>query len=100
MLNSLGPLWSFTGPFLKDALGGGGGADGFKHIMQHIVTAAEEWLKDMTVHSYQYTDDNLQILCNSVEEMLNGVDTEKLDAERSNLMIDLFKTKALASTLM
>jgi 3-hydroxyacyl-CoA dehydrogenase len=100
MLNSLGPLWSFTGPFLKDALGGGGGVDGFKHIMQHIGPAAEVWLKDMSDNSYEYNEQNLEILCRSVEEMLAGVDIRKLDNNRNKLMIDLFKTKAAASDLI
>jgi 3-hydroxyacyl-CoA dehydrogenase len=99
-MNSLGPSWSFTGPFMKDVLGGGGGSNGFQHIMLHIGPAMEGWLKDMETNSYQYNEENLKMLSGSVEKMLTGVDFEKLENERNDLMIDLFKAKASSSALI
>ena len=93
MVNSLGPSWSFTGPFLKNALGGGSGAGGFDHLIRHVGFGMQSWLKDMATNSYQYTDDNLKTLGASVEEMLVGVDTDKLDDERNTLMLDLSKLR-------
>jgi 3-hydroxyacyl-CoA dehydrogenase len=99
-MNSLAPRWSFSGPFANDVLGGGGGADGFNHMMTHLGPAMEGWLKDMAAHCYEYSEENLKILSASVNDLLEGVDTEKLDKQRNELMIDLFKTRASASDLV
>ncbi|KUJ20703.1 uncharacterized protein LY89DRAFT_730720 [Mollisia scopiformis] len=98
MMNSLGPSWSFIGPFMKDVLGGG--PAGFEHLMKHVGLGMQGWLKDMTANSYEYTDENPKILDRSVQDMLGGVDLEKMESERNDLMIDLFKAKASASSLI
>ncbi|KAL9070787.1 MAG: hypothetical protein Q9157_005689 [Trypethelium eluteriae] len=100
MMNSLGPSWSFTGPFMKDVLGGGANAGGFRHLMEHVGVTMQDWLKDMAAHSYEYTDENLNVLDSSVQEMLAGVDIERLEEERNNLMIEVFKAKASAKALI
>lgn len=90
-MNSLGPSWAFTGPFTKDSLGGGVG--GFQHILRHIGLGMQGWLKDMAAHSYEYTEANIKILDDSVKEMLVGVDMDKLEAARNEMMVELFKAK-------
>jgi 3-hydroxyacyl-CoA dehydrogenase len=83
---------------MKDVLGGG--PAGFKHLMQHVGLGMQGWLKDMAAHPYQYTDENLELLDRSVQEMMTGVDLEKMESERNDLTIDLFKAKASASYLI
>ncbi|KAF2228453.1 hypothetical protein EV356DRAFT_538085 [Viridothelium virens] len=99
-IDNLGPSWSFTGPFMKDVLGGGANAGGFRHLMEHVGVTMQDWLKDVVAHSYEYTDENLNVLDSSVKEMLAGVDIERLEEERNNLMIEVFKAKASAKALV
>ncbi|KAL9082522.1 MAG: hypothetical protein Q9165_008871 [Trypethelium subeluteriae] len=88
------------GPFMKDVLGGGANSGGFRHLMEHVGVAMEDWLKDMAAHSYQYSEENLNALDSSVQEMLAGVDIGRLEEKRNNLMIEVFKAKASAKALV
>jgi hypothetical protein len=38
---SLGPRWAIVGPFMANAMGGGGGSDGFRHLLEHLGPATE-----------------------------------------------------------
>ena len=80
-------------------MGGGGGPDGFRHVVKHLGPARETWAKDMAAHAYSYTDANLDILDVSVQDMLKGVDMKKLQEERDELMAELLKLRATTSQL-
>ncbi|KAI9664030.1 MAG: hypothetical protein M1821_007521 [Bathelium mastoideum] len=88
------------GPFMKNVLGGGANAGGFRHLMEHVGVAMQDWLKDMAAHSYEYSEENLNVLDSSVQEMLAGVDIARLEEERNYLMIEVFKAKASAKALV
>jgi 3-hydroxyacyl-CoA dehydrogenase len=39
---SIGPRWAVVGPLLANAMGGGGGSDGFRHLLEHLGPASRE----------------------------------------------------------
>jgi len=97
-MDSLGPSWKFIGPYMRTALGGGDG--GFEHIMKHLGPAVQRWLKDMETNSFEYSDENLKIVAQSVQEMQQGADMEEVEAQRDELIIDTLKAKAKATALI
>ncbi|CAD0011462.1 unnamed protein product [Aureobasidium pullulans] len=91
--NSLGPRWALTGPLLANAMGGGGGTDGFRHLLEHLGPATEVWLKDMQDHAFEFNKESLDALSTSVGEELKGKDVQSLEAERDRLLVEILKLK-------
>ncbi|KAI5240756.1 putative hydroxyacyl-CoA dehydrogenase [Aureobasidium subglaciale] len=92
--NSLGPRWALTGPLMSNAMGGGGGTDGFRHLLEHLGPASEAWLADMREHAFVFNKQSLDGLSASVGEELEGKDVQKLEAERDRLLVEILKLKA------
>ncbi|KAI5195015.1 putative hydroxyacyl-CoA dehydrogenase [Aureobasidium subglaciale] len=92
--NSLGPRWALTGPLMSNAMGGGGGTDGFRHLLEHLGPASEAWLADMREHAFVFNKESLDGLSASVGEELEGKDVQKLEAERDRLLVEVLKLKA------
>ncbi|CAD0037372.1 unnamed protein product [Aureobasidium pullulans] len=91
--NSLGPRWALTGPLLANAMGGGGGTDGFRHLLEHLGPATEVWLKDMQENAFEFNKESLDALSTSVGEELKGKDVQFLEAERDRLLVEILKLK-------
>ncbi|THX59361.1 putative hydroxyacyl-CoA dehydrogenase [Aureobasidium pullulans] len=92
--NSLGPRWALTGPLLANAMGGGGGTDGFRHLLEHLGPATEVWLKDMQENAFEFNKESLDALSTSVGEELKGKDVQFLEAERDRLLVEILKLKS------
>jgi 3-hydroxyacyl-CoA dehydrogenase len=93
MTTSLGPRWAVTGPFMSNAMGGGGGSDGFKHLLEHLGPATQKWLEDMKSHAFVLNEKNLDALSASVDEELKTRDVKTLERERDELLVELFRLK-------
>lgn len=91
--NSLGPRWAATGPLLSNAMGGGGGIDGFKHALEHLGPASRSWLDDMKAHAFTWTPEELGTLRASVSEELRGKDTKDLEQKRDSLLVEILSLK-------
>ncbi|KAH7182366.1 3-hydroxyacyl-CoA dehyrogenase [Fusarium flagelliforme] len=89
--SSLGPRWAVTGPLVSNALGGGGGADGFRHLMEHLGPASEKWLEDIKANSFKSDQQSIELLTASVEEELEKEDSAVLEARRDKLLVELFR---------
>ncbi|KAF5664489.1 3-hydroxyacyl dehyrogenase [Fusarium heterosporum] len=89
--NSLGPRWAVTGPLVSNAMGGGGGADGFRHLMEHLGPASEKWLEDIRAHRFNSNKESIDLLTASVAEELEKEDVVALEARRDRLLIKLFR---------
>lgn len=77
-------------------LGGGGGAEGFKHHLAHVGKAAQEWAKDMAANAYVPTEETNGKLAKEVDEQLAGLGNggvEKLPSERDEFLVGLLKLK-------
>ncbi|KAL7755627.1 hypothetical protein ACKLNR_014154 [Fusarium oxysporum f. sp. zingiberi] len=91
MTTSLGPRWAVTGPLVSNALGGGGGADGFRHLIEHLGPASERWLEDIRAHSFKSNHESIDLLIASVGEELEKEDSAALEARRDRLLVELFR---------
>ncbi|EGP91169.1 unnamed protein product [Zymoseptoria tritici ST99CH_3D1] len=90
---SLGPRWATVGPFMATAMGGGGGSNGFRHLLEHLGPAAQKWVDDMREHAFELTTENIDSLTRSVDKELQGKDLKELEAERDAKLVELFKRK-------
>lgn len=90
---SIGPRWAVVGPLLANAMGGGGGSDGFRHFLEHLGPATREWTKDMKDHTFAWDQESLDALSKSVAEELKGKDTAELERQRDDRLVEMFRTK-------
>lgn len=100
MTASLGPRYALVGPLMSNALGGGGGAVGFKHMLHHLGPAMQGWLKDMDENKIAWDEATLDVIDQSVQEQLRQFDIGKVEEQRDELTIRLLKEKKAASELV
>ncbi|KAK4906059.1 hypothetical protein LTR49_024723 [Elasticomyces elasticus] len=98
--SSLGPRWALTGPYMSNISGGGGGKDGFQHMMRHLGPGIQVWLHDMRANEYDFSEESLAICDASVQEMLSHVDEKEVGKQRDEVLISLLKDKRGASALV
>lgn len=91
--NSLGPRYALMGPLMSNAMGGGGGTDGFRHFLEHLGPATKIWLDDMREHTFKYDNQSLDSLSASVGKELEGKDVQALEAERDRLLVEIMRLK-------
>ncbi|KAH4130042.1 hypothetical protein HBH74_088390 [Parastagonospora nodorum] len=89
--NSLGPRWAMVGPLMANAMGGGGGAEGFKHLLEHLGPASRGWVEDMREHEFDWSEESVGKLSESVGEELDGRDVDALEKRRDEGLVRLFK---------
>ena len=94
MTTGLRLRWSVAGPYMCNILGGGGGKEGFKHLLEHLGPATLVWTKDMNANAFQWTTENKAKLDESVQKWLGKVDIAAIEAERDNALIDMVKMKS------
>jgi len=78
---------------MANAMGGGGGSDGFRHLLEHLGPASQAWLDDMYRNTFTFTTENLDSLTRSVSRELEGKDVAGLEKHRDNSLADLMKGK-------
>lgn len=99
MTTSLGPRWALTGPFMSNVMGGGGGLEGFKHLLQYLGPASRVWKEDMDKFAFDWSDANCQRLIDSVGEELRVHDTTVVEKERDETLISLLKSKSAMTSI-
>jgi 3-hydroxyacyl-CoA dehydrogenase len=88
---SLGPRWATVGPFMANAMGGGGGAEGFRHLLEHLGPSTKVWKEDMREKAFSGTPENMDKLTASVQEELEGKDVAALEQQRDRRLIEILK---------
>lgn len=83
---------------MSNAMGGGGGSDGFKHLLEHLGPATETWIEDMKAHAFNWTPEQLTALGDSVAEELGTQDVHELERKRDATLVALFRLKSKADT--
>ena len=85
---------------MTNVLGGGGGATGFKHLLEHLGPGVQAWTKDMNKHAFQWTPENIEALEASVGDWLKTTDITSIESERDDVIINLMKLKDNAPDLV
>ncbi|KAF4435085.1 major facilitator superfamily transporter [Fusarium acutatum] len=89
-----GLRWALTGPIATNALGGGGGPEGFSQRMERLGPAIRGWEDDILKHRFDWSEQRMLALQESVNKSLGAVnwdskpmmdtDTEQARAEKPN----------------
>ncbi|KAK5706004.1 hypothetical protein LTR17_021166 [Elasticomyces elasticus] len=85
---------------MSNISGGGGGKDGFQHMMRHLGPGIQVWLHDMRANEYDFSEESLAICDASVQDMLSHVDEKEVGKQRDEVLISLLKEKRGASALV
>ncbi|KAH8651424.1 hypothetical protein BX600DRAFT_387663 [Xylariales sp. PMI_506] len=95
--SGLGLRWALTGPLMTNALGGGGGSEGFKHMVEHLGPAASLWTKDMKEHAFTVSADAKERIFKEVRDMMAELGSkdaeEELVLQRDEALVDILKLK-------
>ena len=78
---------------MVNALGGGGGAAGFKHLLEHLGPGIQAWTADMKAHEFKMSPETIGKLEASVEDMLKSKDVAAVEAQRDEVLVQLMKMK-------
>lgn len=74
-------------------MGGGGGSDGFRHLLEHLGPASQKWVEDMRANEFKWNQDNIDAICASVDQELKGKDIKALEQQRDAKLVGMFKIK-------
>ncbi|KAE8155327.1 hypothetical protein BDV25DRAFT_167735 [Aspergillus avenaceus] len=96
MTSSLGLRWALNGPFLLNALAGGGS---FQHFIEHLGPALKSWHDDMQKHTFKMSEQDIQDLSKSVEPMFQQADLETIQRERDDALSRIIDMKDRSSSL-
>lgn len=97
---SLGPRYALMGPFLSNVSAGGGGKDGFRHLLEHLGPAVQGWLKDMKDKQISYDAETYDKLSESVRKEQEIFDIKEVEKQRDELLVRLLKDKKTASAIV
>ncbi|KAF4625549.1 hypothetical protein G7Y89_g12618 [Cudoniella acicularis] len=89
----LGVRWALSGPYMTAVAGGGGGIDGFSNMMKKLGPAVEGWLGDMERHKFEFSDENVGALNESLKQWLEKEDLVALSERREEVLLELLRLK-------
>jgi len=94
-----GLRWAITGPIAINALGGGGGPEGFMQRIERLEPAIRGWEEDILKHRFKWDDESLMALKVQAEKSLKAIDWSKLTEERDQVLLLLLAAKTEASSI-
>lgn len=84
---------------MTNVLGGGGGKDGFRHLITHIATTAQVWFDDIDAKKVVINggdEDMMDKLDVSVQDMLKNRDTAEIQKQLGESLVGLLQLKDAA----
>lgn len=80
---------------MTNVLGGGGGKDGFRHLVSHIASTAQVWFDDIDNKKIVIGGDEniINKLDASVQDMLESRDTADTQKQLGNSLVGLLELK-------
>lgn len=94
-----GLRWALTGPIATNALGGGSGPAGFAQRLERLGPAIRAWEDDILKHRFDWTDERVSALNQSVDRSLAGTDWANLVKERDAVLVELLAAKSRTSSM-
>lgn len=88
-----GLRWALTGPISTNALGGGGGPEGFAKRMERLGPAIRSWEDDILKHRFDWSPERMLDLQSSVSKSLGAVQWDRLVEERDLVLLQLLDAK-------
>lgn len=97
-----GPVlrWALTGPITTNALGGGGGSEGFDNRIDRLGAAIRSWEEDILLHRFEWNEDSLASLQEQARSYLQTVDRARTMSERESVLKKLLAAKSGAMTMV
>ncbi|KAB5518014.1 hypothetical protein GE09DRAFT_1044988 [Coniochaeta sp. 2T2.1] len=93
-----GLRWALTGPFVTNAFGGGGGAEGFAQRIERLGSSIRGWEEDILEHRFDWSEESMAALKEGASASLKVVDWEGLTEERDRLLLELLAAKSKDSS--
>ncbi|KAI9039899.1 uncharacterized protein KD926_009000 [Aspergillus affinis] len=94
-----GLRWALTGPIATNALGGGGGSDGFAQRIEQLGPSIRAWEEDILKHRFDWSNERLSALQDSVTKGLGGTDWSNLVQERDSVLGQLLAAKGKTTSM-
>lgn len=94
-----GLRWALTGPIATNALGGGGGPDGFAQRFERLGPAIRGWEDDILKNRFDWSEERVKTLQRSVNESLADVDWKNLVDERDLVLLEMLAAKSKTKTM-
>jgi len=94
-----GLRWALTGPIATNALGGGGGPDGFAQRMKRLGPSIRAWEDDILKHRFDWSGEKLSALQESVKKVLGATDWRNLVEERDAVLVQLLAAKSKTTSM-
>ncbi|KAL7946821.1 hypothetical protein V8C42DRAFT_364122 [Trichoderma barbatum] len=95
-----GLRWALTGPIVTNALGGGGGPEGFKRRIERLGPSIRCWEEDILKHRFDWSNERLSALKDEVMKWLEEVDWSGMKEERDQVLLSLLATKSKFSSII
>lgn len=92
--DGVGLRWALTGPIVTNALGGGGGAEGFHQRLERLGPGIREWEEDVLSHRFDWSGESQVALRERTGSWLSTIDWSALGEERDRLLLELLALKA------
>ncbi|KIW12742.1 hypothetical protein PV08_07928 [Exophiala spinifera] len=88
-----GLRWGVTGPIITNALGGGGGLDGFTTRIERLGPAIRRWEDDMHEHRFDWSEEKLTLLEDEVRKYLTAVDWTEMTRKRDFVLLQALRAR-------
>jgi 3-hydroxyacyl-CoA dehydrogenase len=95
-----GLRWALAGPVVTNALGGGGGPDGFMQRIERLGPSIRCWEEDMLKHRFDWSDESLSALKDGALKWLEVVDWTGMKEERDRVLLHLLAAKSKTSSII
>ncbi|KAH8651264.1 3-hydroxyacyl-CoA dehyrogenase [Xylariales sp. PMI_506] len=89
-----GLRWALTGPIATNALGGGGGSDGFTQRIERLGPSIRAWEDDILEHRFDWSSEKVSALQDSVSKTLGATDWSNLVEERDSVLVQMLEAKS------
>jgi 3-hydroxyacyl-CoA dehydrogenase len=98
----IGMRWALMGPLMINALSGGGGMQGFRHLVEQLGPTEDEGMKGVDVCRRLKSGDSVDTMCDAVATVMRTLRdrANQLETERNEALVELLKMKQNSALIM